>query len=120
VRQAWLESEKGKAWRAQKTLLVRELRWEERKARWDIAQAQREHDRATRLAELAYQLKKLPRPHAMFVADVPTNPISRSQVFRQMDVRVEEYVRGLAPERQQQLAKVVQQNLSKHQERSGP
>jgi hypothetical protein len=113
VRQEWLKSEEGKAWRAQKTWPVRELWTEERKARRDLAEAQRERDRATRLAELTYQLMKLPPPHSRFVMDIPAKPINRSQVFRQMDVRVEEYVRGLPPEIQQKLDKALQRSIGK-------
>jgi hypothetical protein len=121
VRQEWLKSEQGKAWWAQKTRPVRELRIKECKVRRDLAEAQRERDRATRLAELAYQLRKLPPPHGTFVMDVPPNPINRSQVFRQMDVRVEEYVRGLPPEIQQKLDMALQQGLNKEhgQDREG-
>ncbi|HEY4075891.1 MAG TPA: MobQ family relaxase [Rhizomicrobium sp.] len=119
ARKDWLKSENGKAWRLEKTMPVLVLHREERKARWEIAQAQRERDRATRLAELAYQLKKL-LPNATLVMDVSANPINRSQVFRQMDVHVEEYVRDLPPETQQKLAKAVQQSLSRQPEPSGP
>ena len=106
VRKAWLNSEQGKAWRAQRTWPLHKLRIEERKARRDMLQAERGRDRAIRLAELAYQLKRL-QPNSALVMDGTERPANRSQAFRQMDVRMEEYVRDLPSEIQQRLEKVM-------------
>ena len=108
VRKDWLKSDQGKAWKADKTTQVRELRTAERKARRNVAQAERNVKRAEMLSEVCYHLNHLAKRYDVPAIEIPQDALNRERAFRQMSRDVQGAVRSLPPQARQELAQAVQ------------